>query len=114
MLPRPGGRRPACARADLVAWAPVSTTQRTVRRPGACRTRRCPLCEDGHVQNAVPRCLAGDMTPFLDDIGVQLLRTYFDPEAEFSGAAFDTFAGGGDAIARRHTFTADDLVATTL
>lgn len=66
------------------------------------------------MQNAVPRCLAGDMTPFLDDIGVQLLRTYFDPEAKFSGAAFDTFAGGGDAIARRHTFTTDDLVATTL
>ena len=51
---------------------------------------------------------------FLDDVGVAQVRQYFDPAQGFSGAAFDTFAGGGDAGAHRYEFTAEDLVAVTL
>lgn len=60
------------------------------------------------------RCLAGDVNKFLDKIGIEQLRRYFDPVAGFSGSGYDTLAGGGDAVGRRNVFTADDLVAVTL
>jgi hypothetical protein len=59
-------------------------------------------------------CLEGDVRKFLDDVGVEQVRTYFDPDSGFSGSEFDTLAGGGDAIAHRCMFTAMDLVAVTL
>jgi Family of unknown function (DUF6308) len=59
-------------------------------------------------------CLAGDVVKFLDDVGTHLVRQYFDPASEFSGAAFNSFAGGGDAIGHRNKITSDDLVAVTL
>ncbi len=68
----------------------------------------------GEVTEVEPLCLAGDVTKFLDDIGIELVHRYFDPASRFSGAAFDTFAGGGDAVGHRNAFTAEDLVAVTL
>lgn len=59
-------------------------------------------------------CLQGDVWKFLDDVGVQLVRTYFDADSGFSGHEFETLAGGGDAVGRCNVFTADDLVAVTL
>jgi len=59
-------------------------------------------------------CLEGDVWKFLDEVGVQLVKTYFDPNSGFSGSEFETLAGGGDALGQRNVFTADDLVAVTL
>jgi hypothetical protein len=59
-------------------------------------------------------CLAGDVNKFLDGRGIELVRKYFDPAAQFSGASFGRFAGGGDAVGHRYAFTAEDLVAVTL
>jgi hypothetical protein len=59
-------------------------------------------------------CLEGDVWKFLDDVGIEQVRTYFDPISRFSGSEFDTLAGGGDAISHRDIFTAEDLVAVTL
>lgn len=58
--------------------------------------------------------LAGDVWPFLDDRGTALVREYFDPCQGFSGAAFDTFAGGGDRDESRDAFDPTDLVAVSL
>lgn len=66
------------------------------------------------MQDAAQLCLGGDVMRFLDDLGVEQVCRYFDPAEPFSGAAFDTFGGGGDAIGRRHIFTSEDLVAVTL
>ena len=60
------------------------------------------------------RCLEGDVRKFLDDVGTEQVRTYFDPASGFSGSEFDTLAGGGDATSHRDIFTAEDLVAVTL
>lgn len=59
-------------------------------------------------------CLEGDPWKFLDDVGVELIRTFFDPTCGFSGGSFERFAGGGDALGNRNRFTAEDLVAVTL
>lgn len=60
------------------------------------------------------QCLEGDARKFLDEVGIEQVRTYFDPASGFSGSEFDTFAGGGDAVGHKDVFTADDLVAVTL
>ena len=39
------------------------------------------------------------------------LQTYFHRPTEFSGAHFDTLAGGGDREETKNTFTGDDIVA---
>lgn len=59
-------------------------------------------------------CLEGDVSRFLDDVAADLVRCYFDPEGGFSGSAFETLAGGGDAPGNRNVFAAEDLVAVTL
>lgn len=64
------------------------------------------------------KCLAGDIWPYLDDVGVDMLERYFatgdtDSGLAFSGAAFEAFAGGGDAATVANAFTADDMVAVS-
>lgn len=59
-------------------------------------------------------CLSGDVWQFLDDTGVELVHRYFDSDGGFSGAAYDVFAGGGDAMGRRSVFGSEDLIAVTL
>lgn len=51
-----------------------------------------------------------------EDTAVDLLRDYFTPlpTGSFSGAHFESFAGGGDRLAVANAFTADDLVAITM
>lgn len=66
------------------------------------------------VPDAGKACLEGEVRKFLDDIGTEHVRTYFDTASGFSGSHFDTLGGGGDAVAHRDTFTAEDLVAVTL
>lgn len=63
----------------------------------------------------------GSVWPFLDgDVAVDLVSEYFgtgdhrSAPAAFSGAYFESFAGGGDAAGNRDRFTSDDLVAVTL
>lgn len=58
--------------------------------------------------------LQGDVWKFLDEVGVQQVRAYYDPTSGFSGSRFELFAGGGDFIGRHNVFTSDDLVAVTL
>jgi hypothetical protein len=51
-------------------------------------------------------CLAASVTEFLDDAGVGAGPPLLPSLAKASpGGAFDTFAGAGDAIGSRHTFT---------
>lgn len=62
----------------------------------------------------------GHIWPFLDgEDAVELVGEYFatgrhrsSPPA-FSGAYFESFGGGGDAVGSRNRFSADDLVAVT-
>jgi hypothetical protein len=58
--------------------------------------------------------LQGDVWKFLDEVGIQQVRSYYDPTSGFSGSRFELFAGGGDSIGRHNVFTSDDLVAVTL
>lgn len=57
--------------------------------------------------------LEGDVRRFLDAYAEELVHDYF-LSGDFTGAAFDTFAGGGDAFPDANTFTASDLVAITM
>lgn len=62
----------------------------------------------------------GDIRPFLDgELAVDLVSEYFGTgrhrlsSPAFSGAYFESFAGGGDAVGSRDRFSAEDLVAVT-
>ena len=44
----------------------------------------------------------------------QRVKRYFDNQEKFTGRAFETFAGGGDAPDVKDVFTSDDVVAVSL
>lgn len=71
-------------------------------------------CHDSEMADASMECLQGDVWKFVDDIGMHLVRTYYDQASGFSGSRFDRFAGGGDSLEHRNEFTSEDLVAVTL
>ncbi len=58
--------------------------------------------------------LEGDIWAFVDSAAPRLLRSYYQPPLLYTGALFNTFAGGGDAPGCRHVFTAEDVVAVSL
>jgi hypothetical protein len=63
--------------------------------------------------------LPDELTSTDTGLAAELLSTYFhtmldDGATYYSGARFEAFAGGGDAVGVSKVFTAEDLVAVTL
>jgi hypothetical protein len=63
--------------------------------------------------NGTESCLEGNVRPFLDKAGEALVSEYFTTTS-FSGRAFDSLGGRGDAPWNRHRFGPEDIVAVSL